>query len=66
MKDKNLDYSFIIGLILILSVLIIFTYFNNNNHTNTNKYNNFKKLDSNHQEFSITDQRKKKKQKSAV
>ncbi|WP_341656119.1 membrane protein insertase YidC [Blattabacterium cuenoti] len=57
MKDKNLDYSSIIGLILILSVLIIFTYFNN--HTNTNKYNNSKKLDSNHQEFSITDQRKK-------
>ncbi|WP_341657009.1 membrane protein insertase YidC [Blattabacterium cuenoti] len=59
MKDKNLDYSSIIGLILILSVLIIFTYFNNNNHTNTNKHNNSKKLDLNHQEFSITDQRKK-------
>ncbi|WP_341658326.1 YidC/Oxa1 family insertase periplasmic-domain containing protein, partial [Blattabacterium cuenoti] len=59
MKDKNLDYSSIIGLILILSVLIIFTYFNTNNHTNTNKHNNSKKLDLNHQEFSITDQRKK-------
>ncbi|WP_408870306.1 membrane protein insertase YidC [Blattabacterium cuenoti] len=59
MYKKNLDYSSIIGLILILSVLIIFTYFNNNNHTNTNKHNNSKKLDLNHQEFSITDQRKK-------
>ncbi|WP_341660356.1 membrane protein insertase YidC [Blattabacterium cuenoti] len=59
MKDKNLDYSSIIGLILILFVLIIFTYFFNNNHTNTNNHNNSKKLDLNHQEFSITDQRKK-------
>ncbi|BAM99695.1 membrane protein insertase YidC [Blattabacterium cuenoti] len=58
MKDKNLDYSSIIGLVLILSVLMIFTYFNKN-HTNTNKHNKFKKLDLNYQEFSITDQRKK-------
>ncbi|WP_341653462.1 membrane protein insertase YidC [Blattabacterium cuenoti] len=60
MKNKNLDYSSIIGLILILFVLIIFTYFNNNNHTNFNKHNNNSKtLDLNHKEFSIADQRKK-------
>ncbi|WP_185869445.1 membrane protein insertase YidC [Blattabacterium cuenoti] len=29
MKDKNLDYSSMIGLFLILFILIIFTYFNN-------------------------------------
>lgn len=46
MKDKNLDYSSVIGFILILLVLIIFTYFNNNiNNSNS------KKFDFNHKEF---------------
>ncbi|WP_185861104.1 YidC/Oxa1 family insertase periplasmic-domain containing protein [Blattabacterium cuenoti] len=47
MKDKSLDYNSIIGFILILFVLIIFTYFNNNNNSN------YKKLNSNRKEFSI-------------
>ncbi|WP_185860546.1 membrane protein insertase YidC [Blattabacterium cuenoti] len=37
MKEKNLDYSYIIGFILILFVLIIFTYFNNNYHSGYNR-----------------------------
>ncbi|ACY40241.1 putative inner membrane protein translocase component YidC [Blattabacterium sp. (Blattella germanica) str. Bge] len=36
MKDKNLDYSSMIGLFLILLILTIFTYFNSNNN-NKNK-----------------------------
>ncbi|WP_185866976.1 YidC/Oxa1 family insertase periplasmic-domain containing protein [Blattabacterium cuenoti] len=58
MKDKSLDYSYIIGLILILFVLTIFTYFNNNNE-------NSKKLNFNHQKFILkkntffTEKRKK-------
>ncbi|WP_185849056.1 YidC/Oxa1 family insertase periplasmic-domain containing protein [Blattabacterium cuenoti] len=44
MKDKNLDYNSIIGLILISFVLIIFTYINNNN-------SNFRKQDFNRKEF---------------
>ncbi|WP_185857793.1 YidC/Oxa1 family insertase periplasmic-domain containing protein [Blattabacterium cuenoti] len=60
MKDKNLDYSSIIGLILILFVLIIFTYINNNNDNNFST-----KLDFNHkklfekEKIFFTDKRKK-------
>ncbi|WP_185863080.1 membrane protein insertase YidC [Blattabacterium cuenoti] len=46
MRDKNLDYSHIIGFILILFVLMIFTYLNNNVINDNDKklnFNNHKK-----------------------
>ncbi|WP_185851982.1 YidC/Oxa1 family insertase periplasmic-domain containing protein [Blattabacterium cuenoti] len=60
MKDKNLDYSSITGLILILFVLIIFTYLNNNtNNSSSKKFNFNRKEFFTKKETFITDERRK-------
>ncbi|AFJ90845.1 membrane protein insertase YidC [Blattabacterium sp. (Blaberus giganteus)] len=59
MKDKNLDYSSIIGLILISFVLIIFTYINNDNNSSFKKQNFNRQKNFSKKEIFITDKRKK-------